>query len=69
MNELIEAPGSRLLRLDEAADQLGYRNAVSVRRLIRQGRLEMVRLSSRAVRVLEADVQRLIRELREGSAA
>ena len=55
----------KLLTRIEAAARLGFRSDGPIRRLEREGRLQLVRPTGRrAVRILEADLERLIADLR-----
>jgi len=60
----------KLLTISEAAERLKIA-PISVRRLVREGRLVPVRpLGARAIRFAEQDVNRFIKELRKhGEAA
>lgn len=52
----------RLLTAEQAAETLGYTDADSVRRLAREGHLEVVNLGAKARRFRNSDVQRLIQQ-------
>lgn len=49
----------RLLRVPEAADWLGYQVS-TMRSLIHQQRIAVVRLNARTVRIAESEIERLI---------
>lgn len=52
----------RLLTAEQAAERLGYTDTGSVRRLVREGRLEAVSLGNNTRRYRNSDVQRLVQE-------
>lgn len=52
--------GDRLLTADQVAEKLGYPSSESVRRLAREGHLEVVSLGENTRRYRNSDVQRLI---------
>jgi excisionase family DNA binding protein len=51
----------RLLDFDEALRLTGYRSRTTLRRLIKSGELPVVRLSKRALRIKESDLNAFIR--------
>ena len=56
----------KLLTLEETGDRLGI-TPVSVRKLVRDGKLSTVRpLGGRAVRIVEQDIDAYIERLRDG---
>ena len=50
----------KLLRLDEALAQTGYRSKTTLQKFISSGELPVVRLSRRAVRIREQDLKAFI---------
>jgi excisionase family DNA binding protein len=52
---------SKLLRLEEALPMTGYRSRNTLRRFIASGELRVVRLSSRALRIREEDLEAFIK--------
>lgn len=55
----------KLLTYEEAGDKLGGFEPISVRKLVREGKLPVVRpLGGRAVRIPEEDVDAYIQKLR-----
>lgn len=62
LKAVVEAQDDRLLTVEQAAEILGYTDVDSVRRLAREGHLEVVRLGEKTRRYRHSDVQRLVRE-------
>jgi excisionase family DNA binding protein len=58
----------RLLDFDEALRATGYRSRTTLRRLIRSGILPVVRLSKRALRIKESDLNAFISARSAGEA-
>ena len=54
--------GDRLLTAEQVAERLGYPNSDSVRRLAREGHLEVVSLGENTRRYRNSDVQKLIQQ-------
>ena len=58
----VTAGDDRLLTAEQVAETLGYTDADSVRRLAREGHLEVVNLGEKTRRFRNSDVQRLVQQ-------
>lgn len=66
--ELQASPGDKLLTTEQVAEILGYNDIHSVYRLKKEGRLQAVYVTEKALRFRNSEVQRFIRSLKKAAA-
>ncbi len=62
--EFLASEGPALLTIEQVAVRLQV-SSKSVRRYIKEGRLQVIRLSERKLRISEADLEKFIDDMRE----